>query len=805
MFSCSFDQKTKGEDTMKRYVKKFLFIFVLTLLIGGTVLGVAFGGAVLGYWGGVDEGRLDYLLSSMSSLRINSKLVYLDPDTGEEVVLQELSEKENRIWADLEEVPEHLQKAFISIEDERFYDHRGFDFWRTAKATITWLGDKITGKNGVATLGGSTITQQTIKNVMGENEQTPARKILEISEAVALEKKMSKEQILECYLNCIYLSEGCNGVQTAAQLYFDKDVSQLTLAESASLAGITKFPSLYNPFDNPEKNKERQEIVLGKMRELGHISQEEYEQAVAEKLMFADPAAKEKENQPATMSYFVDRVIMEVLEDLRESGYSENVASKILYSGGVTVYTTYVPKVQKAVEDYYKNANRFYGDAQSAMAIVDVTNGNVVGIAGGIGEKPGSLTLNRASSPRQPGSTFKPVGVYAPALDRGLITAGSTFDDKQKAYEGWVPRNYDYQYRGKVDVRQAVRTSLNTTPVEILSQMGARESFDFLRNKLGYTTLVEERPTDNGFLTDIGYPQLALGGLTDGATAIEMAAAYAAFANNGIYNAPHTYTEVKDKDGNVILKGGKAPVEAMKPSTAYIMSQLLREVVTSGTGRGAGIGVFTAGKTGTTSQNFDRWFVGYTPYYSAAVWYGYDMPKEIYASGNPCIPVFQTIMSQIHTGLKEQRSIVRPKDVVEVRYCTWTGKRARAGCPSDTYYFSKDNIPGNCNSNHAGYVPPEASATASAEPTASASATPDGTAVAPGGTPSGGTTTGGTTTGGTTSGGTTTGGTTTGGTTSGGTTSGGTTSGGTTSGGTTSGTGTTAGGEAASGGVPITE
>ena len=714
---------------MKHYVKKFFLIFTITLVLGLAAAGVAFGGAVLGYWGDVDDLDIESL-----TLRQNSTIVYLDPDTGEEKVLQELSAEENRIWVDLDATPEHLQKAFVAIEDERFYQHKGYDLKRTVKAAFTWMVDKITGKSGAASLGGSTITQQLIKNITGDDEQTPARKIQEIARAVALEKEMDKDQILELYLNCIYLSQGCSGVQKAANLYFNKDVAFLTLAESASIAAITQYPSLYDPFVNPEKNKERQEVVLSKMLQLNFITQEEYDAAVSEVLDFADPSQKEKENQPQTTSYFVDQVIRDVLEDLQSQGYSENLANKILYSGGVKVYTTYVPKVQTAVEEYYADTSNFpKTSAQSAMVVIDVETGQVAGIAGGIGEKPGSLTLNRASmSPRQPGSTIKPIGVYAPALDKGLITAGSVFEDKRTSYNGWVPRNYDYQYRGRVDVRQAVRSSLNTVPVEILSKMGTQESYDFLTQKLGLSTLVASREVDGQIYTDIGLSPLALGGLTDGATVLEMAAAFAAFPNNGVYKKPYTYTDVVDKDGNVVVSSDRSSWEAMKPSTAYIMSKLMEEVVTSGTGRGAGLsnGMFTAGKTGTTSENNDRWFIGFTPYYAAAVWYGYDIPQEITMSQNPCIPVFRDVMNTIHKG-KSAKELTKPDDVVWASYCTYSGMRATSRCPSDSHYFSRDNLPAYCNSNHAGYVwksdEDEEESKATSAPTATATASAGGT------------------------------------------------------------------------------
>ena len=686
---------------MNHYAKKFLKIFLITIAAGVLVTGVAFLGAIFGWWGSVD----DFDVESFT-LNQNSVIVYIDNETGEEVELQKISSGENRDWVDIEHIPDNLQKAFISIEDERFMDHKGFDFPRTVKATLTYIGNKIIGKKGVS-LGGSTITQQLIKNVTGERDQTPVRKIREISRAVALEKEYDKSQILELYLNCIYLSRGCNGVQTAAKTYFNKDVSELNLAECASIAGITQNPAAYDPIDNPENNKRRQELVLGKMLELGHISQADYDEAVSYKLEIASDNAEETD-APKTTSYFVDQVIRDVFRDLTAQGYSEALANKILYSGGVKIYASYNPEIQEAVEEFYSNTNNFPNSGiQSAITILDVQTGQVVGIAGGIGEKTAALTLNRASqSPRQPGSSIKPIAAYAPAIENNYITPGSIFADKATSYNGWTPRNYDHQYHGNVEVVEAVRRSSNTVPVEIISRMGAQTSYDFLTKNLGVTTLVESRDVNGEIFSDIGLSQLGLGGLTDGMTTLEMAAAYVPFANGGLYYKPYTYTEVKDKEGNVILSSERSGRPAMKASTAYTMTGMLREVVTSGTGGGAGVsGVrYTAGKTGTTSDNKDRWFVGYTPYYAAAIWYGYDTPKEIYVSGNPCITVFRKIMNSAHQTLDDRsRDIVRPNDLVRISCCTHSGMRSTSKCPGSAYsYFESDDLPAYCNSNHKG-------------------------------------------------------------------------------------------------------
>ena len=644
---------------MGKYVGKFILIFLITIIIGGAVAGGAVLTAVMGMWGNTDGIDLDSL--TMDS---NSNIVYLDPNTGEEKNLLTLSSDENRIWVDLDATPKNLQNAFIAIEDERFPIHNGVDIKRTLKATLTYFLDKLTGKGGQASLGGSTITQQLIKNITGDDEQTISRKISEISKAIDLEKKLSKDQILELYLNCIFLSQNCHGVQTAANLYFDKDVSQLNLAECDSIASITQNPALYDPFINPDKNKEKQELVLAKMLSLGYITQEEYDEAVNYPLTFSKDTAATKKEEIIT-SYYVDQVVRDAISRLQEKGYSESLATKMVYSGGLKIYCAYDPEIQSIVEEYYYNTNNFPdSSAQSSIVIIDPSDGRVVAMAGGIGEKEASFTLNRAAqSPRQPGSTIKPLAVYAPALDNGTINTSTRVMDKRKSYDGWVPRNYSYTYsNSEVGLDYALQQSLNTVPVEIMSDMGIQTSFDFMTQKLGFTTLVEAEEINGEIYTDLGYAQLALGGLTHGATNIEMTAAYCIFPNQGVYNKPYTFTEIKNESGETILTGRDSDTtwEAIKPETAAIMNRYLNSVVTSGTGRGAALsdGTFTAGKTGTTSENFDRWFIGYSPYYVASVWYGYDTPASIEMSSNPCIPVWKNVMDKVHSTIKKKnRSI----------------------------------------------------------------------------------------------------------------------------------------------------
>ena len=677
------------------YTRIFLKFFGATVAIGLCLVLIFFACALLGLFGTSDI-DFDALSSNFSS-----QVCYIDQN-GEERTYTSLSAEENRIWVDLEEIPEDMKNAIVSIEDERFYTHKGFDLKRTTKAFFVYLGNKITRKP--TTFGGSTITQQLIKNVTMDKDRTAARKIREISSAIRLEKKLEKDEILELYLNTIYLSQGCNGVQSASHKFFGKPVGELSLAECASIAGITQYPSLYDPLVNPENNKEKQEVVLSKMLELEYITQEEHDAAVAEELKFSEFDPRELETG-VVQSYFVDHLIEEVMADLIDKGYSKTLASKMLYSGGLRIISTMDPTVQASMEKVFEDTANFpkgtgeEGGPQASMVVIDPYTGEIKGLVGGAGLKPGNLVLNRASSTfRQPGSTIKPIAVYAPAFEEGIITPGDMYVDKAIDYNGWTPHNYDRKFsNAPVSVREALRRSLNTIPVQILEELGADNSFDFVTRKLGVTSLVKSRTGSDGKVySDIGYSQLALGGLTDGISALELTAAYVPFANRGIYTKPHCYTAVYDAEGKEILSTEIESKIAMSEEAAYVTSMILKEVVTAGTGGGAQLdsGMFTAGKTGTTSDNHDRWFVGYTPHYVASVWYGYDIPKPINVSGNPCIPVWKKVMNEINAG-KEKITPKAPSGVKYVTYCTKTGLLPGEKCGDEvaSAWYIADFIP----------------------------------------------------------------------------------------------------------------
>lgn len=680
------------------FIKSFLITIIIGVILFSTV-GIC---AVFGMFGNVDSLNISTLTMDYSSQ------IYYTDSNGDETVLTTLSSEQNRVWVDFEDIPDYLKEAIVAIEDERFYSHRGVDPLRTTKAFFVFVKNKITRQP--TTFGGSTITQQLVKNLTQNTDRTAARKIKEISQAVNLEKQISKDKILELYLNSIYLSQGCNGVQTASRKFFGKSVSELDLAECASIAGITQYPTLYDPLVHPDKNKEKQEVVLKKMLELGKISQEEYDSAVSEKLEFHESDVNET-GDSSVNSYFVDQLIYDITDELIEKGYTKALASKMIYSGGLKITATIDPKIQDIMETVYENTDNFpfsTGDvhAQSAMVVMDPYTGGIKGIVGGIGKKDGSLVLNRASQTlRQPGSTIKPIAVYAPAFDSKLIKASDIYTDKAINYNGWTPRNYDYKYRGNVTVRYALRQSLNTIPVQILNKLGVNKSFRFLTNDLGVTSLVSSMEGKDGKIySDIGLSQLALGGLTNGISVTELTAAYTPFVNRGIYTKPYSFTEVLDADGNELLSHEPESDIAMSEQTAYIMSMLLHEVVTSGTGTAARLpsGMFAAGKTGTTSDNNDRWFVGYTQNYVAGVWYGYDQPQTIKARSNPCIPVWKNIMSQINAGLPN-KTPTKPSGIVSASYCAETGLAAGSHCTAvESFWFTNDNKPSRvCSSKHA--------------------------------------------------------------------------------------------------------
>ncbi len=579
-------------------------------------------------------------------------------------VLATLSGSENRIWVDYEDIPEDLEHALVAIEDKRFYDHKGVDWYRTVGAVFNmFLGMR-------DNFGGSTITQQLIKNLTGDNEVTVQRKLVEIFRALEFEKKYDKEEIIEWYLNAVYFGEGCNGIYTAAQTYFGKEPSELSLAECASIVGIVNLPTYYSPFYSVENNKTRQETVLREMYEQGYITYDEYTEAVNEELVFV-----RSETEVATQEiyiYYVEAVIDDVIADLMEvRGVNYETAQTLIYSGGYQIYTCCDTRIQGIVDTYYENLENFprlnYStdqQLQSAIVIMDPYTGEIVAMSGGVGEKTGNLVLNRATdTTRAPGSSIKPLSVYTPALDLGIITQNTLVMDGAPdaglytlEHSSFYPRNSGSQYLNEpVTIRYGLVRSLNTVAVQILDKLGFETSYSYLRDVFGITTLVD---------ADYSPSPLALGQLTNGVTVREMAQAYSVLVNDGTFTESRTYSRVLDSNGNVVLDNPASQRSAVRVNAARNMIDMMVGSVTGGTSGGAGFyGMEVAGKTGTSGSSNDRWFAGMTPYYVGVVWTGYDIPVGLSGS-NPAISIWRNIMQQVHEGF-EYRSFPDPTSIGE--------------------------------------------------------------------------------------------------------------------------------------------
>ena len=711
--------RRRGWRTAGRVIGTILLVFVLTAAI--------FAGIFSAYINSSMRGRVEVYLDEFET-KVSTELYYQEPSSGEWTMYHTLFlDSENRIWADLDQIPKDLQKAVVAIEDKRFYTHKGVDWHGTARAIFSTIF-------GGSVQGGSTITQQLVKNVTGDNQNTVKRKVMEIYRAQEMEKRYEKDEILEAYLNEVYFGYSCYGVVTASLKYFNKDVSELSLAECASLIAITNNPSLYDPLQTDwglENNRTRQLLVLGAMLEQGKIDQAAYDAAKEENVVFsngytilggrvdvdtdkkddtdADGGDEQPEDETKTatssQSYFTDAVIEDVAAALVEKyGLTDStnpVTGKVttafeqgvnmVYGKGYKIYTTQNPEYQKIAEEvctdtsnlpYTSTYTNSYGEKETeqlqvGMTIVDPYTGYVVAMVGGAGAKEGARVWNWATSARQCGSAIKPISVYAPALDDGTINGASSIDDYPvMVLNGSVyPKNANGRYKGLTPLHTAIARSTNTCAVRVVQEYGTSRSYDFMTNKLGFTTLTSQDAQQVG--------NMGLGGLDRGVTTEEMAAAFAAFANEGIYTAPRTFIRVEDADGNVILENEAKASVAMKDTTAALMNSLLQEVVNGGTGyEGRISGMHVAGKTGTTNNDQDRYFVGYTPYYSCAVWVGYVHNQRIIASGNPAASMWQKVMSRIHADLAD-KDFFSCSGLTYVKVCADSGLLATDNCAED--------------------------------------------------------------------------------------------------------------------------
>lgn len=633
----------------------------------------------------------------------NSIMLYEDRKTGEYKPMTTLLSTTNSIWVDFDEIPKYLIDAAVAIEDQRFWEHPGIDWRRTGKAII----DMFTG-NSIS--GGSTITQQLIKNATKYNETTVKRKITEIVRALRLTKNNSKEDTITYYLNIIPLGSGCEGVGAASYEYFGKPVSQLSLAECASLISITNNPSKYGPYsearfttkesgemwDARKWNKWRQETVLAAMLDQGKITQAEHDAAVAEELVFV--RSEDENSEVSVYTWYEETVIADVRKDLKEQlEWSDSRISQALARGGLRIYTCMNPDVQAKAEEIYNNReNLNYKSAsgkpmQSSITIIDNSTGDVAAIVGQFGPKKKNLLTNYANTAkRQPGSSIKPLTVYSPALELGLASPITVLDDYPYQVMGgraWPTNNGLANYSGRTTLRNGLTNSINTIAVRVLADyVTVNESFKFAKERY-HLNLVEAMKKGDRVMSDLDVAPLSMGGLTNGVSTRDMAEAFATFPNNGQFSESRTYTKITmmvDGQEVVLLEKPQSRQPILKETTAYYMNSILQDVMTEGTAKGHALrGMHCAGKTGTTSNRYDLWFVGYTPYYTAAVWTGYDQGNEkITAKGNPALNLWQKVMGSVHAGMSD-KAFHTPGGLVGVEYCKDSGLLATEFCKLD--------------------------------------------------------------------------------------------------------------------------
>lgn len=653
----------------------------------------------------------------------NTSYIYItDPATQEETVVKELYSGQNREWVSYDQIPQQIRDVTIAAEDKRFWEHNGVDWLRTARSAVGFFG----GSDRLQ--GGSTITQQVIKNLTGHNETTPERKVQEIFTALKLEKTYSKEQILETYLNIIFFSNQCYGIQSASKFYFDKDIDELNVAEAATLIAITNAPTKYNPLrENPnpswnwgtgmEENKKRRDYIIEEMYKAGTLSESEKEKWLNYEVVLAPRKHKEStsDGMTALTDWHTDQVIEDVITDLQlEYNYTRATATNKVYSGGYRIYSTMDPNVQKSLEESYANPATFpklnNAEYPETASIVIAPDGSVKGMIGG-NEKTSNRLFNRATqSQRHPGSTMKPISAYLNAIERDLVTWSTTFIDEpltltENGKTFTWPQNYSEHYtKAPMTVQYALQQSINTVPAQITNILTPQVCYDTLKNKFQISTLHE--------LDAQSLSSMALGGMTTGMTLEELTGCYQIFVTGGKYVKPYTYTHVTDMEGNTILEKDTKQLRVVSEETATVLNRLLQTVVTQGTGAKANMknetGIVTAGKTGSSTgtkyvngaeiaiDNPDLWFIGFTPYYIGGVWMGYDIKEEIKYSTYPTPIFWKNLMLPIHQGLPAKDFEYSGK-VKAMQYCLDSGDLATENCPrTATGWYKETYIPSPC-------------------------------------------------------------------------------------------------------------
>ena len=683
----SVNKNKKQHTKLKTAIKIFIILILLLCVIGaGIVAGMFFG-----LFGNEFEITKD-------ELKIGASNTVVVDQNG--AVIANLNGDEKRKVITLADMSNYLPKAYVAIEDERYYKHSGVDFKRTAGAIVHTVF-------GGSSYGGSTITQQLVKNITKDDESSGIagifRKVKEWAKAYQVERMISKDQILELYLNILFVgSSNLHGVELGAEYYFNKSAKDLDLAECAFMAGINNSPNSYDPYDeskdNSAKIKKRTLTVLSKMKELGYIqNDDEYNTAVAkveEGLKFE----KGTVGGGTTYSYHTDAAIEQVINQvMEEKGISRQLAENYVYGSGLTIYSTVNPEIQARLEEEYSKSKYIVTSpskkqtSQSGMAIVDYKTGNVLGVAGGLGEKNGAGWNRATQMKKQTGSSIKPLADVAPALEEKVITAATVYNDVKTDFGGgYTPKNDGDKYRGPINIRQFIETSQNIPALKIMRELTPKKSIEYLE-KMGVTSLDEK---EDDILS------LAIGGMTDGISPLEMASAYGTIANDGVYITPTFYTKVVDNSGNTVLTPKQETKRAISEQNAYIVKKIVQEPVVgaSGTAKYCAIsGMDVAAKTGTTDKSYDRWLCGFTPYYAAATWFGYDDSEEVKGfSKNPAGQIWSAVMADIHKNLAGA-SFTKPNGIVEATVCRTTGCLAATGC-TDVYkeIFTSDNMPEKC-------------------------------------------------------------------------------------------------------------
>ncbi|MBQ8860423.1 MAG: transglycosylase domain-containing protein [Ruminococcus sp.] len=667
------------------------------------------------------------------SLNLSSFIYIEDPDSGEFVEYQKLYGTENRIWVDIQDMPAEMGEAIIAIEDKRFYDHHGVDWVRTGGAVLSLL-------SGSDSYGGSTLTQQLIKNITDDNEVSLTRKLREIFRALNIEKEYSKDDILEAYLNVVNFGNNAQGVQAASELYFGKDISECTACECAAIAGITQNPAKWNPLVYPENNKIRREIVLDQMYEQKKLTKEEYDEAMkqSQSLEFIDYSKndEEEEEEENVQNWYIDQMQGDLIRDLAKYyDISENAASDKLYTEGLQIYCAMDLEAQEMIEYEGIHMNDDFGtDLQVGMTMVGF-DGRVIATTGSSQEKDGNLLFDRASDAiLQPGSTIKPIFAYPLAHEMGITTYSGIVDDSPiENYYGPGqpgPHNSYTGYKGLMTVPEAISWSANAAAVQTMKLVGTQTAYNQAVNLMGFKHLDPE-------IDPYTLGALSLGGMSGGVTVREMAAAMQYTGNGGLYYEPYTYYYVTDANGTVILDNrNNIPVEAYSPETAYAMNRTLKYNVDTSThtySSTVGIpGWEIIGKTGTTDYDKDSWFVGASPYCTLAIWTGYDTPATVYT--RVATATWRKVMVN-YLEDKELKEFEAPSDIITATYCKGSGLLASSFCGSTaTGYYTKDNMPDYCGGYHVagGYtIPSTTTPTTNSASSEDPSATGEGESTVP--------------------------------------------------------------------------